>query len=127
MVKLIKNKTDLIQLRERINEPTSFVPTMGNLHQGHLSLIEHAAKKSKHVFISIFVNPTQFGPNEDFEKYPRTLKEDIEKIDSLKLECNIYIFAPQSVSEVYPKGFSTKFEIPELSKSLCAKSKAGAF
>ena len=130
MATLVKNKHELLQLRERINDQrVGFVPTMGNLHEGHLSLIEKSFLDSDVTIVSIFVNPTQFGPNEDFESYPRTLEEDIEKILSAPNPLNkkIYIFAPNDMGEVYPKEFATKFSIPSLENSLCGLKSRGIF
>ena len=81
-------------------ETIGLVPTMGNLHKGHLSLVELAHKESRRVVVSIFVNPTQFSPGEDFERYPRSLEDDIELLSSTSADV---VFAP-SVAEVYPPG-----------------------
>ncbi|MCX6111726.1 MAG: pantoate--beta-alanine ligase [Proteobacteria bacterium] len=89
---------DLILSLKKNGKIISFVPTMGNLHQGHVSLVERARKESDIVVVSIFVNPTQFGPNEDFNNYPRTLDEDLKKIK--EAGCDI-VFTPE-VLEMYP-------------------------
>jgi len=107
-----------------------FVPTMGNLHQGHLSLVDTAKKQADLVVVSIFVNPTQFGPNEDFDSYPRTFEEDCEKLDQQEVDI---VFAP-SIEEVYP-GFKTdktkpsltSVHVAELGKSHCGASRPGHF
>lgn len=136
MVKLIKTKKELINIRASFNisathsqaEPSiGFVPTMGNLHAGHLSLIKQAEIQSDVIFVSIFVNPTQFGPNEDFTNYPRTLEEDLSKINSLKIEKPLYVFAPLEISEVYPTSFQTEFSLPSLDSNLCGASRPGHF
>ncbi len=80
------------------------VPTMGALHAGHVSLVEAARRAADRVVVTIFVNPAQFGPNEDFARYPRTLAADIEKLSSVVADL---VFAPP-VEEIYPPGFSTK-------------------
>ncbi len=95
------------------------VPTMGSLHEGHLSLIDIAKKKTDKVIVSIFVNPTQFGPNEDFDKYPRTLKEDSEKC----LERGADIVFNPSIQEMYPEGYSTFIEEEQISSGLCGVSR----
>ncbi len=136
MVKLIKTKKELIDIRASLNinachaqvQPSvGFVPTMGNLHAGHLSLIKQAEVQSDVIFVSIFVNPTQFGPNEDFANYPRTLEEDLDKINSLKIEKPLYVFAPLEISDVYPANFQTEFSLPALDASLCGASRPGHF
>ena len=128
MVHIIKSKKQFIDLRTNLtNEKIGFVPTMGNLHKGHLSLINIASKKSDIIIISIFVNPTQFGEKGDFESYPRTIDEDLEKIRQLKLEIPIFIFAPSDISEVYPPLFATRFSLPKLDKNLCGSSRPGHF
>lgn len=95
------------------------VPTMGSLHEGHLSLIDIAKEKTDKVIVSIFVNPTQFGPNEDFDKYPRTLKEDCEKCRERGADI---VFNP-SIQEMYPEGHSTFVEEERISSGLCGVSR----
>ena len=95
------------------------VPTMGSLHEGHLSLIDIAKEKTDKVIVSIFVNPTQFGPNEDFDKYPRTLKEDCEKCRERGADI---IFNP-TIQEMYPAGYSTFVEEEQISSGLCGVSR----
>ncbi|HEY3251528.1 MAG TPA: pantoate--beta-alanine ligase [Ignavibacteria bacterium] len=97
------NKTQTLTTKLRKNKTIGFVPTMGYLHEGHLSLIKAAKKKSDFVFVSIFVNPLQFAPNEDFKKYPRDFKRD-EKL-CRDTGAN-YIFYPD-VKELYPEDYST--------------------
>jgi pantoate--beta-alanine ligase len=104
MIKVF-NKT--LDLQKFLNGKDSigFVPTMGNLHLGHLSLLSESLKFCKTNVISIFINPTQFSQGEDFNKYPRTLEEDIDKIQSLDSpEHEIIIYAPDSEIEIYPHG-----------------------
>lgn len=98
---------------------------MGNLHSGHLSLVEQSLKDNEYTVVTIFVNPKQFGPGEDYEHYPRTLDDDLEKLRTL--EGDIIVFAPKDNSEIYPEGFQTQIALPELSKILCGKSRPTHF
>ncbi len=95
-----------------------FVPTMGALHEGHLSLVRAAKTQADVVAVSIFVNPSQFGPNEDFSKYPRMFERDC---DLLKKEGVDLLFAP-SVEEMYPGGIVTWVTVEGLSDKLCGGS-----
>src|SRR5437764_11072800 len=100
-----------------------FVPTMGALHEGHLSLVRAAKTQADVVAVSIFVNPSQFGPNEDFSKYPRMFERDC---DLLKKEGVDLLFAP-SVEEMYPGGIVTWVTVEGLSDKLCGRSRPGHF
>jgi pantoate--beta-alanine ligase len=100
-----------------------FVPTMGYLHKGHLSLVEAARKENDVVVVSIFVNPTQFGPNEDYSRYPRDFERDLRLLEPIGVD---YVFNP-SVEEMYPAMYSTYVEEVELSKYLCGASRPGHF
>ncbi|GMQ83555.1 MAG: pantoate--beta-alanine ligase [Gammaproteobacteria bacterium] len=106
-------------------ERIAFVPTMGDLHQGHLELVRHALSRAPHVVASIFVNPTQFGPGEDFDAYPRTLESDQEKLQQEGVEL---LFAP-SVETLYPGGAedTTRVEVPQVSRGLCDDFRPGHF
>lgn len=132
MINIIKTTQELIQLRNSFTkEKIGFVPTMGNLHLGHISLLEKSMAENDVNILSIFVNPKQFGPNEDFSKYPRTLEHDVKKIESMMVEKfaqkNLTIFAPQDSSEVFPEGFSTNISVGEMATVLCGKSRPGHF
>src|SRR5471032_2163679 len=102
-----------------------FVPTMGNLHSGHATLVAKAAQQADFVVASIFVNPLQFGAGEDLDTYPRTLAADQEKL--LQAGCNL-LFAP-TVEEMYPGGMAgqTRVSVPQLSEGLCGASRPGHF
>ena len=102
-----------------------FVPTMGNLHSGHVALVEKASQRADFVVASIFVNPLQFGPNEDLAKYPRTLAADQEKLVSAG--CHL-LFAP-TPEEMYPQGMDdqTLISVPVVSEGLCGGSRPGHF
>ena len=96
------------------------VPTMGALHEGHLSLVDAARKKCDVTIVSVFVNPTQFAPNEDFDAYPRTFEKDVAKLESLGVDA---VFHP-SPEEMYPAGFSTYVNVEGgLTKKLCGASR----
>ena len=110
---------DLRSQRARLG----LVPTMGALHEGHLSLVRAAKAKSDVVAVSIFVNPTQFGPREDFARYPRNLEKDCELLEREGVE---FVFAP-TVEEVYPRGAVTWVTVKGLSDRLCGKSRPGHF
>jgi pantoate--beta-alanine ligase len=105
------------------NKTIAFVPTMGALHEGHMSLIRTAKSKADKVIVSIFVNPTQFGPNEDYYNYPRTLSEDIKKCREAGVDV---VFSP-SVSAMYPGNASTWVNEDVLSQYLCGARRKGHF
>jgi pantoate--beta-alanine ligase len=100
-----------------------FVPTMGALHEGHAGLIRLARRECEFVIVSIFVNPTQFGPNEDFTRYPRTLRDDLAICEREKVNL---VFAPE-LATMYPPGFRTHVEVVELGDHLCGPSRPGHF
>ncbi len=106
-----------------IKKTIGFVPTMGALHQGHLSLIKQAARDNHKVVVSIFVNPAQFGPKEDLKKYPRSLKKDFQLCRKAGVDL---LFVPD-VKSIYPQGYSTFIEVEGLSNKLCGVSRPGHF
>ncbi|MDG4597429.1 MAG: pantoate--beta-alanine ligase [Candidatus Contendobacter sp.] len=110
---------------KRAGERVAFVPTMGNLHRGHIHLVERARALAPRTVASVFVNPMQFGPNEDFAAYPRTLAEDSRQLEAAGLDL---LFAP-SVAEVYPRPLEqmTQVTVPELPAVLCGASRPTHF
>jgi pantoate--beta-alanine ligase len=112
-VKEIKQKGETICL----------VPTMGYLHKGHLDLMRMGGPMADHLIISIFVNPTQFGPNEDLEKYPRDMERDTQLSESVGVEC---IFFPDA-SQMYPDGYATYVNVERISQGLCGASRPTHF
>ncbi len=115
------------EIRERrLNgESIGFVPTMGNLHEGHLQLVRQAKAQCDVVVVSIFVNPLQFGLNEDWEKYPRTFQDDAKK---LEIEGCDFLFHPDE-NEIYPNGMAdqTRVVVPTMTDILCGASRPGHF
>jgi pantoate--beta-alanine ligase len=104
-------------------QSVGLVPTMGALHQGHISLVERSRKANDRTLVSIFVNPTQFGPNEDFSKYPRDLAGDTAKLESGGADA---VFAPE-VTEMYPDGMATTVTVAGLGDHLCGPFRPGHF
>ncbi len=101
----------------------SFVPTMGYLHEGHLSLLREGRLRGDLLILSIFVNPTQFGAGEDFESYPRDLTRDAQMARSMGVD---YLFAPEAAG-MYPKGYATYVDVEGLTERLCGESRPGHF
>ncbi|HIG88495.1 MAG TPA: pantoate--beta-alanine ligase, partial [Candidatus Thioglobus sp.] len=100
-----------------------FVPTMGGLHDGHLALVELAKQKADRVVVSIFVNPTQFGKNEDFDQYPNTFEQDVLLLERNQVDG---LFSP-SVEQIYPQGLDADIDIGEIGNILCGASRPGHF
>lgn len=121
----IKALQEVVKQQRLAGRKIGFVPTMGNLHDGHLSLVRKAKQLSDFVVTSIFVNPLQFGAGEDLDNYPRTLETDSKQ---LELQGNDIVFVP-SVAEMYPRGMSsqTQVSVPQLSETLCGASRPGHF
>lgn len=118
-------KMQIQRLKEQRNQDATvgFVPTMGFLHEGHISLLKQAKLENDIVVLSIFVNPLQFGPNEDFDRYPRDEKQDLHLAQSHGVDI---VFIPE-VSEMYPKLNFTKVIVSDLTKRLCGASRPGHF
>ncbi|MEA2066225.1 MAG: pantoate--beta-alanine ligase [Thermotogota bacterium] len=125
-MKIVRNIKEMTEISKEFisNRKThGLVPTMGYLHEGHLSLVRQAVKDNDCVTTSVFVNPTQFGPNEDFESYPRNEEKDINSLQKLGVD---YVFAP-TVGEMYFKDHSTYVLENKLSKVLCGEKRPGHF
>ncbi len=113
--------TEIIKLNT--SKSVGFVPTMGFLHEGHLALVHAAKKENDLVVMSIFVNPLQFGPNEDYERYPRNEQQDVERAKEHGVDI---LFIP-SVTEMYPRDMSIQLRVVERTNVLCGKSRPGHF
>ncbi|HKQ82832.1 MAG TPA: pantoate--beta-alanine ligase [Steroidobacteraceae bacterium] len=116
---------ELVASWKRATARVALVPTMGNLHAGHADLVRRARGMTERVIVSIFVNPLQFGPNEDFAQYPRTPREDAALLESLGVDV---LFAP-AVEDMYPNGqaAATRVQVPGLSNILCGEFRPGHF
>lgn len=108
---------------QRLGGRVGLVLTMGALHEGHASLIEAARRRCRSVAVTIFVNPTQFGPDEDFEKYPQTLKADLAACEASGVDI---VFTP-TVETMYPRGFKTTIHVSGLTEGLCGANRPGHF
>jgi len=121
--KIARLREEISKLRKE-GKSIGFVPTMGYLHEGHLSLVRKAKEENDAVVVSIFVNPTQFAPGEDFERYPR----DLERDKKLLVEEGVDILFLPTVEEMYPRGFSTYVEVTGLlTNTLCGAKRPGHF
>src|SRR5512140_2521326 len=126
MIEIVRTREDVVRFRELLaaeGKRLALVPTMGYLHEGHLSLMREGARRADVVATTIFVNPTQFGPNEDLSRYPRDEAGDLKKCESAGAAL---VWAP-TPSEVYPEGYQTFVEVTEVSKGLCGDRRPGHF
>ena len=123
LVEKIADMKALAKEWRKSGETIGFVPTMGYLHEGHLSLVRKAREDNDRVVVSIFVNPTQFGPNEDYNRYPRDLERDMKLLEPLGVDA---VFHP-SVEEMYPEGYRTYVEVVDITERLCGASRPGHF
>src|SRR5215475_5438320 len=122
-MQVLRTIAELSRWRAVATPSVGFVPTMGYLHEGHLSLVRRARAENGSVVVSIFVNPTQFGPHEDFQRYPRDLNRDFGLLDTEQVDA---VFTPE-VDEMYPTGASTMVEVESLSSILEGASRPGHF
>lgn len=123
VVKSLKQLSGIVRHAKRNRQLIGFVPTMGYLHQGHLSLVHKARKDTDLVVVSVFVNPIQFGPKEDFKRYPRDLLRDIKLAKAAGADI---VFAP-SHRDIFKEGYKTYIEVGELATRLCGRSRPGHF
>ena len=123
VVRQIKEMQKISDKLRKEGKRIGFVPTMGYLHEGHISLVKKAKERCDSVVVSIFVNPTQFGPGEDFQRYPRDEEGDKAKLDKAGVE---FLFIPEA-KEMYPSGYQTYVEVAEVSKGLCGDFRPGHF
>ena len=121
-MKIIKNKNKLIKLVDK-EKRLGFIPTMGAIHMGHLSLIKRAKKECKKTIVSIFVNKPQFDKKSDFINYPRSLKRDISTLRKNRVN---YLYLPK-FNEIYPKGYNKNIKISPFKRKLCGKFRPGHF
>ncbi len=122
-MQLIGSLSQMRELEHPHGSKLGFVPTMGFLHEGHLSLVDQAKQENDITVVSIFVNPAQFGPNEDLQRYPRDLERDLTLLKERGVD---YVFFPDS-DMIYPPGYRTWVEVEELSSVLCGASRPGHF
>jgi pantoate--beta-alanine ligase len=122
-VSSISTMKEISQSLRKQNLTIGFVPTMGCLHAGHLNLVKRSLETCDRTVVSIFVNPTQFGPNEDLDTYPRQLESDIEKLETLGIDI---LFHPTQ-EEMYPAGYKTYVQVQDITEHLCGKSRPGFF
>ncbi|GAI31378.1 unnamed protein product, partial [marine sediment metagenome] len=122
-MKVIEKINDMRRLRQQLAKPVGLVPTMGYLHEGHLALVRQARAENSSVVASIFVNPTQFGPQEDFKQYPRNLQRDLALLEKEKTDI---VFMP-SVAEMYPPQFNSWVEVGKVTERLEGAARPGHF
>src|SRR5688572_5283655 len=120
---VVRTVEELRAARRKLPAPVGFVPTMGALHRGHLSLVEAARVDCASVVASIFVNPTQFGPNEDLARYPRPLQQDL----ALCREAGTSLVFTPPVADMYPQGEATRVHVARLTDALCGPFRPGHF
>lgn len=123
MMRIVKTIDDMRKLRKKLKKPVGLVPTMGYLHEGHLSLVRVAKNENPSVVVSIFINPTQFGPKEDFASYPRNIDRDLHLLAKERVDT---VFIPSS-EEMYPERFDTWVNVDKLTRRLEGASRPKHF
>jgi pantoate--beta-alanine ligase len=123
IIRTVKEMHSYSESFRKAGKTLSLVPTMGFLHEGHLSLMREAKKKSDVLVVSVFVNPIQFGPGEDYDAYPRNFERDREMVEAIGCDC---IYAPK-VSEMYPDGYQTSVQVDKVIKNLCGTTRPTHF
>lgn len=123
VVNQIPHLQQAISAARRYGDKIALVPTMGNLHDGHLQLVKQARTEADYLVVSIFVNPTQFAPNEDLDAYPRTEEEDLNKLNKCQVDL---VFLP-GVKEIYPENSHAQIQVKQLDSLLCGSSRPGHF
>jgi pantoate--beta-alanine ligase len=123
LLRTIQEMRQAVRTARQTGKRIGFVPTMGYLHDGHLALMQEARRECDYVVVSIFVNPTQFGPHEDYDRYPRDLDRDVALCRTIPVDA---IFHP-SVAEMYPGGSHTTVRVSGLTETLCGASRPGHF
>lgn len=122
-MQIARSISDMRKVRKSMRGSVGFIPTMGYLHEGHISLVEQAKKENDHVVVSIFVNPKQFGPNEDFSKYPRNEEHDTQ----LLTDAGVAVLFLPTAAEMYPEGFETYVTVEKTSQVLEGAKRPGHF
>ncbi|MBT5469209.1 MAG: pantoate--beta-alanine ligase [Nitrospina sp.] len=123
-VRMVSSIDEMREISKSFHGSTlGFVPTMGSLHDGHMSLVKQSLKICDHTVVSIFVNPRQFGPNEDLDVYPHDLEGDIEKLELAGVDV---LFHPNRET-IYPRGFKTHVQVDEITQHLCGNSRPELF
>jgi pantoate--beta-alanine ligase len=122
-MKVVETIADMKKVRRELLEPVGFVPTMGYLHEGHLTLVKHAKAENASAVVSIFVNPTQFGPSEDFGKYPRDPQRDLAMLEAIDTDV---VFMP-SAAEMYPPRFNSWVTVEKVTERLEGAVRPGHF
>ena len=120
-MRIVETVEEMMRLQKEVERPLGLVPTMGFLHQGHLSLVERAREESGTVVVSVFVNPAQFGPQEDLATYPKDMDRDLDLLEERGTDI---VFAPVA-EQMYPPSYDTWVEVDKLAQSLEGPTRDG--